>query len=159
MNQITFQNNILKLNVKKAPLIIRIILFLLAFAFFAFPISGMIASLALGNGFKMAFLIAIGIFALLGFYLLRIALWNTYGEETFQKINNELIYEANYHWFRDGKKTIEINAINYSVAPIGYEEENKGILVLENGKNRIESSVKISIPELKTLIEKLKSSF
>lgn len=49
--------------------------------------------------------------------------------------------------------------INYSVAPIGYEEENKGILVFENGKNRIESSVKISIPELKTLIEKLKSSF
>jgi hypothetical protein len=159
MNQISFQNNIIKLNIIKAPLIIRIIFFLFAFASFIFPILGMIISLTLGNNFNISFLIGIGFFSVLGFYLLRIALWNSYGEESIKRINNELIYEADYRWFRDGKKAIEIKNIKYSILPVGYEEDNNGILVLENGKNKIECSVKIPKQELEELIEKMKNNY
>jgi hypothetical protein len=152
MSQFTFQNNQLKLSVRKSPLIIRIVLFLFAFLFFIFPTLGMIASISSGGGLKFGILIGTAIFAILGFYLLRIALWNTYGEETILFIEGELLYEADYKWFKDAKKKIKNENINYLLSPVGYEEDNEGVLILDNGTTTIECAVKMPQQQIKELI-------
>ena len=159
MDQFNFQNNLLKLSVRKSPLFIRSVLFLLAFAFFIFPSTGMLVSITSGDGFRFFHLIAIGIFSLLGFYLLRIALWNTYGEEIILISKDKLTYEANYGWFKDAKKTIAFESIDYSILPIGYEEDNKGALVIENRETKIECAVKMPKEQLEELILLVKNKY
>lgn len=152
MQQFLLENDQLKLTVRKSPFIIRITLYLFAFAFFIFPTAGTIVSIALGEGLHFGFIIGIGIFSLLGFYLLRVALWNTYGEEIIHYSKNEIGYEANYGWFRDAKKTIKNENLNYFVSPVGYEEDNEGILIINNGKETIECAVKMPLQQIEQLI-------
>ncbi|MEN2402200.1 hypothetical protein GKZ90_0020590 [Flavobacterium sp. MC2016-06] len=152
MTQYNLKNNQLKLSVKKSPFIIRYLLFLIAFMTFTLPILGMIGSVVTGNGFDFGFLIGIGLFSLLAFYLFRIALWNTYGEEIILFSKNEIIYEANYGWFRDAKKTIENQNINYDFSKVGYEEDNEAVLILNNGKEAIECAVKMKQVQIEELI-------
>ena len=152
MPQFVLENNQLKLTVRKSPFIIRITLYLFAFAFFIFPTAGTIASIALGEGLHFGFIIGIGIFSLFGFYLLRVALWNTYGEEIIQYSKNEIVYEANYRWFRDAKKTIKSENLTYFVSPVGYEEDNEGILIIDNGRETIECAVKMPQQQIEELI-------
>lgn len=82
MQQYHFQNNILNLQVKKSPFLVRAILFLIAFMLFVFPVGGTILGIVLGFGLHIGHFIGFGIFSLIGLYTLRIALWNTYGNET-----------------------------------------------------------------------------
>lgn len=152
MRQFLLENDQLKLTVRKSPFIIRIVLYFFAFAFFIFPTAGTIASIALGEGLHFGFIIGIGIFSLLGFYLLRVALWNTYGEEIIKYSKNEILYEANYGWFRDAKKTIKNESLTYFVSPVGYEEDHEGILLLDNGKETIECAVKMPQQQIEELI-------
>ncbi|MBP2282241.1 hypothetical protein H4V97_000559 [Flavobacterium sp. CG_23.5] len=152
MNQYSFENNQLKFKVSKTPFLVRLVLFIITFLCFAFPLFGIIFNIVEGNGIKFGGILAFGIFYLLGFYLLRISLWNSYGEETIQINENKIIYIADYRWFKDGKKTIEKNGVTYSIKPVGYEEENNGILVISNGKSEIESAVKIPKKNLEKLI-------
>lgn len=155
MQQYNFANNILNLKVKKSPFLVRAILFVLAFSFFVFPTGGAIFGIASGSGLHIGYFMAIGIFSILGFYLLRISLWNTYGEETIQILENKVIYEANYGWFKDGKKEVLITNPKYSFASIGYEEDNEGILIISGEETKIESVVKIPMPQLAELIKVL----
>ncbi|WP_053004170.1 hypothetical protein [Flavobacterium sp. ABG] len=152
MPSFTFENNLLRLKVKKSPFVIRAILFIVAFASFIFPTTGMVISITSGHGLHFGFLIGIGIFSLLGFYLLRIALWNTYGEELILFSKEEIIYEANYGWFKDARTIIENKNINYVISPIGYEEDNEGVLLIDNQKNQIECAVKMPLQQIEELI-------
>ncbi|RUT70072.1 hypothetical protein D0817_12885 [Flavobacterium cupreum] len=152
MPQFVLENNQVKLSVRKSPFIIRLVLYFFAFAFFTFPTAGTIASIALGEGLHFGFIIGIGIFSLLGFYLLRVALWNTYGEEIIAFSKNEIVYEANYGWSRDAKKIIKNESLTYFASPIGYEEDNEGILILDNGKEIIECAVKMPQQQIEEVI-------
>lgn len=156
MQQFNFINNTLNLKVKKSPLIIRIIIFFFAFTFFIFPLIGVILSIANRSGLNIGYFIAVGIFSLLGFYLLRVALWNTYGEETINILENKVIYEANYGWFKDAKKEMIFSDLEYSFKSVGYEEDNEAVLVLSSKEDQVESVVKMSIPQLEELIFILK---
>lgn len=156
MNQFDLQANKLFLKVRKPPIIIRGIFFVFAFAFFVFPIISLLFSISNGNGLKFGYFIFIGCFGLMGFYLLRISLWNTYGNEVIEISANKIIYEADYGWFKDGKKEVSYNELNYSIKSIGYEDENKGVLVIRINDKQIESVVKMHIPQLEELIKKLK---
>lgn len=177
MKQFELQNNILRLRVKKAPVLIRIFLFLFAFLLFTGPLFGVITSAANGGGFHLGFFAVIFIFGLLGFYLLRNALWNTYGEELIQFNGHEISYEANYGWFKDGKKVVKIEVIHFSIRTIGYVDENLGMLIISNsdlnlkssdtrqldqitneGDIKIESVVKMPIDQLEELIGLLESA-
>lgn len=155
MQQYYYQNNILQLKVKKSPFLVRAIMFILAFSFFILPIFGAIFSIAMGGGLHIGFFIGIGIFSLFGFYLLRMSLWNTYGEETIQILDNKIVYEANYGWFKDGKKEILISNPNFYALPAGYEEDKEGVLVIASNNDRLESVVKMKIIHLEELITKL----
>ncbi|TDO95626.1 hypothetical protein [Flavobacterium sp. 245] len=152
MKQFNFVNNTLNLKVKKSPFLVRALLFVLAFLFFVFPLGGAIFGIANGGGLQIGYFIGIGIFSLIGFYMVRIALWNTYGEETIQILENKIIYEANYGWFKDGKKETLIVKPQYSFAPIGYEEDNQGVLIIASQEAKIESVVKVPMSQLEELI-------
>jgi hypothetical protein len=155
MKQFDFQNDILFLKVKKSPLIVRIIFFIMSLGFFFIPVPGTAIAMSTGNGLKLGYFIGIAISLLGGFYMLRVSLWNTYGEEKIEIAGNKVIYEANYGWFKDGKKEIYFDRLSYSVKSIGYEEDNKGLLMIDSGEGKIESVVKMPIDELKELINLL----
>lgn len=152
MQQFSFKNNTLNLKVKKSPLAVRIVMFFFAFAFFLFPILGTIVGVLTGGGLEIGYFIGIGIFGLMGFYLLRVSLWNTYGEETIEVLNNRVIYEANYGWFKDGKKEIVISTPKYSYKSVGYEEDNEGVLVISSENTQLESVIKMPMAQIEALL-------
>lgn len=159
MQQFNFKNNTLILKVKKSPLAIRIVMFFFAFAFFVFPVLGTIDSILTGGGMQFGYLIGIGVFALMGFYLLRVSLWNTYGEEIIEISKNMIIYEVNYGWFKDAKEEIAITTVpEYSFKFVGYEEDNEGVLVISSEEFQMESVVKIPVVHLEELILTLQTS-
>ncbi|NQX82318.1 MAG: hypothetical protein HRT66_10040 [Flavobacteriaceae bacterium] len=156
MKQHELNNGELTLRVKRSPVFVRIVIFLFAFLFFLLPLVGMILSILMGDGFHIGFLIGIGFFGLMGFYLLRIGLWNTYGTEIIKFQSSKVIYEANYGWFKDAKKTKEIIPLSFSLKPIGYGEDNEGVLIIGSNDFLIECATKMSINEINELIKKLK---
>ena len=158
MKQYHFEGNTLVLNVKKSPLLIRAIMFFFSFAFFVAPLLGMVLSMAKGNRFHFGFLVGLLVFGLIGFYLLRISLWNTYGEEVIELNKPSVNYEANYGWFKDGKKIINYELLSYSIKPIGYQEDKKGALIIEGENEKIESVIKMPIVQIEELIKILSNS-
>lgn len=159
MQQYYYQNNILNLKVKKSPVLVRIVLFIIAFMLFIFPVTGTIFGIALGNGLHIGYFIAIGVCSLIGFYTLRMALWNTYGEETIQILENKVIYVADYGWFKDGKKETLISNPTFHFVSAGYEEDNEGVLVITSDSFQIESVVKMPVSQLEELGEILIKDF
>lgn len=152
MQQFNFKNNTLNLKVKKSPFLIRIIMFFFAFASFILPVFGTIWGLALGGGLEIGYFIGIGLFSVMGFYLLRVALWNTYGEETIEILENKITYEANYGWFKDGKKEMAMIVPSYSFKSVGYEEDNEGVLVIVSENSQMESVVKMPMDQIEALL-------
>ncbi|WP_343694704.1 hypothetical protein [Flavobacterium sp.] len=158
MKQYTLEFNTLNLKVKKSPFIIRLITYVLSFSFFVFPVLGVIVSIAGGGGMHIGYFFAIGLFGLLGFYLLRVSLWNTYGEEIIDFLPNKIIYEANYGWFKDAKKEIELIHPQYSHKSVGYEEDNEAVLIITCGNAEIETVVKLPLIQVQELISVLNNS-
>ncbi len=151
-SQYDFQNNLLKLKTKKSPLIPRALMFFFSFVSFILPLLSLILTISTGGKFHIGFLISIGLFGLIGFYLLRVALWNTYGSEEIHFSNNNVTYEANYGWFKDAKKTKEIHPLVFSIKSVGYEDEKKGVLIIGENESMIECVTKIPIDELEGLV-------
>ncbi len=157
MNQFSFENKHLKLKVAKSPIFVRIILFLITFLCFALPLFGIVLNVIEGNGLKFGGILALGVFSLIGFYMLRISLWNNFGEEIIHFNADQIEYVADYRWFKDGKKTLDKDSITYSIKSVGYEDDNNGILVISNGKSEIESVVKMQNEKLENLIKLLQN--
>ena len=153
--QYEINNNILILRVRKAPMFVRSVMFFFTFLFFLLPLTGMILGLAMGKGMHIGYLIGLFIFGLLGFYMLRMSLWNTYGKEIIIFNHESVTYLADYCWFKDGKKQKEIKAPRtYSIRQIGYEDDNKGGLVI-GLDDPIICVTKMPNIELEELIDKL----
>ena len=78
------------------------------------------------------FIIGMFVFGVLGFYMLRISLLNTFGKEIITFENTNITYIADYGWFKDGKKQKEYEKpLKYTIRQIGYKEDNEGGLVIE----------------------------
>jgi len=156
VKQYQLERNILTLKVKKAPLFVRSIMFLFAFLFFMIPLIVMILGIAMGQGMHIKYLISLFIFGLLGFYMLRISLWNTYGKEIVILNKDKVEYYADYGWFKDGKKLKEFNQqIEFGIRQIGYEDDNKGGLIIGLEEPNIICVTKMPNNVLDELIDKL----
>lgn len=110
------------------------------------------------NGGELKFfnIVFVFIFGLIAFYMLRVSLWNTYGFELIQFGNNKLTYVTDYHWFKDKVKEFDFEKINYDIKPVGYEEDNKGVLVIRFDDDKVlETVTKIPISDLESLIVSL----
>ena len=159
MKQYHIENNQLTLYVKRSPALMRIFMFVFSFLFFILPIAGMIDYASSGKGMHFSFFVIIFIFSLLGFYLLRLALWNTYGKEELKFSNKTITYQANYGWFNDGIKTVDIEPLNFTILPVGYEEDKKGVLIIGENECIVECVTKMPVSELKKLIAELELKF
>ena len=73
-------------------------------------------------------------------------------------MNNKIIYEAIYGWFKDGKKETLISDPNYQAIPAGYIEDNEGVLLIASENTEIQSVVKMKMPQLDELISILATS-
>jgi hypothetical protein len=153
MKQFTFQHNQLTIKVKKAPLFVRLVLFPIAILFFLIPTFAIILTLAKENGISFYSLIFVAIFFAMGFYLLRITLCNTFGQEIFKISTNKITYTLNFGWFKYTKKEIALDSLHYTIKT--NEDENKGVLVFGQNEMKIESAVQISIIELEENLIKL----
>lgn len=159
MNQIEFKENQLVLRVKKSPFLGRILLYLITFLSIALPLGGFIANMINGGEIKFFNIVFLFLFGLIAFYMLRVSFWNTYGFELIQFGNNKLTYVANYHWFKDKVREFSFENINYDIKQIGYEEDNKGVLVIKFDDDKVlETVTKIPISDLDSLISNLNKS-
>ena len=127
-------------------------MFISSCAFFVGPILSMISA----GKLHLAFFFGAIIFGLIGFYLLRIALWNTYGEEIFLFDECQISYEADYRWFKDAKRIIETGDIELISKPVGYIEDKKGVLTVVVNSQELESVVKMPLEQLEKMILQLK---
>ena len=161
-SQIQFSNNQLVLKVKKPS--IFVLFFSFGFATFCMllPIIILILILSSSDGenpVKFLTLIFLSFPFFFGLFLLRISLWNSLGKEIYIFENEKINFVADYGWFKDGRKEILNQNINFNSIPKGYENENKGVLILESNGEKLESVVKIPFPELENLILNLNSNF
>lgn len=151
------ENNLttLTLKVKTAPLIIRCIYFFFSSICFLFPVLMIVLNIAAGNGLQIAYFISIFIFWLMGIFLLRSALWNTYGQEVIVFNVDSINYQPDYGKFKGNKKEIKNENIIFTYRKIGFEEEQLGNLVIANKEEKIETAVKLSLDQLDELISYL----
>jgi len=152
MKQLIFQDNELTLKVGKSPLIIRIILFPTAFLFFLLPSYGLASNLSDGNRITFLSVIFLAFFFLLGYYLLRISLWNTFGKEVIRIGQEKITYEADYGWFKGNRKEIPVENLRCSIKPGEYEHKDKGVLIFESDQSQIECVALVPMIELEALI-------
>lgn len=153
--QYHLNNNILTLKVKKAPLFVRSVMFVFTFLFFLLPLFGLVFRLSMGKGLHIVNFIALFVFGLLGFYMLRISLWNTNGKETITFNDENIIYLADYVWFKDGEKQKDYNKpLILLKKQIGYDDDDKAVLVI-GLEEPIICVTKMSNAELEELINLL----
>ncbi len=155
MDSYLIEENKLTLQVKKSPLFIRSMLFLFSFLSFLLPLGGMIGYMAINKGFHVSFLIGLFIFSLMGIYLLRIALWNTYGKEEITFNGKHISYLVDYGWFKDALKVKEIDPICYSSKPIELGDNNQAVLVIGGNEDKFECVTRIPTIEIEKLIAEL----
>lgn len=139
----------------KAPVFPRVMMFFFSFISFLLPIFGIILSIISKNGIHFGHFLSLVIFGLLGFYLLRVVLWNTYGKETFNFENDLISYEADYGWFKDRVKEISKDGLTFSIQKVGYEDENKAVLTMNSGSQKIKSATKMVTEDIEELLSKL----
>lgn len=111
-------------------------------------------SLSNGGGITFGSVITIAIFSLLGFYLLRISLWNTFGKEIIEFNQDKITYTTDYGWFSDKVKEISVENLSCLIKPD--ESKTKGVLILEANKIQIESVVQLPISVLEEVIKQAK---
>lgn len=153
MKQIELKDNQLILKVKKSPLLARLLLYLITFLSIALPLGGFIVNMISNVGLNFFYLLFLFIFGLIAFYMLRVSLWNTFGKESIQFSNNKLTYVADYHWFKDKVKEFTFENINFDIKQVGYEADNKGVLMIKFDADKVlETVTKIPIADLEKLI-------
>lgn len=150
-------HNTLELYVKKSPPIGRSFILFLAFICVTLPIMGMVFNYRNGGAFHFGFIIGLGLFTLIGFYFVRLFLWNTYGKEVITFEDTTVRYYVDYHYFKGNQQEITYEELVFEIEPIGFEEEQLGRLIIAaNDKDFISSSVRIDLLALEEIITKLK---
>lgn len=159
--QIRFDNNQLILKVKTSSVFVLIFSFGFSIFFTLFPIFLLNSIISTNNGenpIKFLTLVFLSLPFFFSLFLLRISLWNYLGKEIYIFENEKINFVADYSWFKDGRKEILNQDINFKSIPKGYENENKGVLIIESKQETLESVVKVPFPELEKLILTLNSN-
>lgn len=107
--------------------------------------------------FHFGFIFMFALFSVIGFFLLKSSLWNTFGKEILAKKGNDLIYVADYGWFRDKVKNIAIQeSLTISIAPHFKDGNFKLWIVNSETKEMIETAIPIEETEAVKLEEILR---
>lgn len=153
--QHVLNNNELNLSVKKSPLFVRGTFYFFTLISIAIPIFITYSIISSREGLKFGYFIGMLLSGLIFLYLIRVSLWNTFGTEKIIFDEKMIHYEANYGWFKDGKRSVENQNILLYINPIGFGEDKSSVLIISNDSDQINCSAKIPIEELNSIINKL----
>lgn len=158
-NQIEINGSQLTISTKKAPLFIRIVLTLILFILTLIPLAVTFFVLTYGDGphigIAFSYLLCWGV----GFYLLRVTLWNSVGREILTLDPEKISYIADYRLFKYGRQEIPIKDLETEII---YEDEpNKpiGRLRLKSTTSSIETAIQATIAELEELKNEIKTRY
>lgn len=151
-SQINFNNNILVIQAKRAPLFILIVLGFVLLAFAYIPFGVLFYTINSGKGMHVGVFLSFGLCGLLGFYLLRLILWNAFGKEVYEIHKNTINYHSDYKWFKDNKKQFQRDTLSHKLIE---SQDDLGFLHLEDGTTEHTSSLAVSIDQLHKIMVKL----
>ena len=159
INTVENINNRIIIKGKKTSLLIILILTFVLVISGLIPIAATIFVLSIGIGLHFGLVISYLLFWGGGYYLLRIVLWNTYGQEILTLDNEKIYYVADYKYFKDGRQ--EIESKNLTTEIIYEDEPNKpvGRLRLMNKNTTIETVLQSNLKELDKIEEKIKTCY
>jgi hypothetical protein len=157
--QIEINGSELTISVKKTPLVIRIILSIVLSIMVFIPILATYFVLTDGDGFHIGLAFSFLFFWVLGFYILRIILWNSFGREIIVLGREKIQYTADYKYFKDGRKEIEINQLATEIIFEDEPNDPVGRLRLHSDSNSIESVIKTRLVELEELEKEIKTLY
>jgi len=123
----------------KSPLPIRITLIAVLLICLMIPIAATFLLMSERKGPHLGIFLSFLFFWGIGFYLLRIILWNTFGREILTLEDDKISYEADYRFFIDGKQNISTENIEVVAIPTQSEATNLGILVFSNENQHIDT--------------------
>jgi hypothetical protein len=141
---------IIVLSVKPASMGIRLVVILLLAVSVLGPLITCVNILISGDVIKFGGILFLVLFGFIAYYFLRILLWNSYGQEKISFTNQELCYEADYKWFKDGRKRLSL--IGLKVRIVSFENGAKGRLLFESEGNQIQSVVQLEMEEANRLL-------
>ena len=111
-----------------------------------------------GQPFHFKFLFGMAISSIIGVYILRFALWNSFGKEIIELKPESITYTSDYRIYRDNKNHKRDGKLTFSYRPIGYIEDQMGCLTIHTGAEVIKSVVKMSIIDINSLIKELNTT-
>ena len=141
------------------PWVIRAILNLILAICGLIPILVTYFVLTKGDGPHFGIFISYLIFWGLGFYLLRIALWNTFGKEIITLEQDKISYLADYKYFKDGLKELKIKNLDIQIIYEDTMDIHVGRLRISNQESEIETVLKSSLTDLELIKEKIKTRY
>lgn len=156
--QYFIHNYTLSLTVKKSHFILRFLLYFMSGLILLGPIVGFIISIKSGEPFHFKFLLGMAMSSIIGFYILRFALWNSFGKEIIEFTPESISYTTDYKIYRDKKNHKREGNLTFSYKPIGYMKDQMGSLTVNNGTETIESIVKMPSIDINTLIKELNTT-
>lgn len=151
----TIEGNTLTFHPKRAPYILLGFFYFITAVMLFGPTIGFFTAMTSGYQVSLKAIFGIAAFAFLGFYMLRVALWNTYGKEIIQIGETTIEYHGDYKYFVFNRKSYAIDGTLYfTPRRIGYEEDNLQALTIKTGSGNwtIDCSTKVPSDEIEMLL-------
>lgn len=131
------------------------IYYLFTALFFILPILSVTLFVIYEGQFHFGFIFLFALFGVLGFFLLRSSLWNSAGKEILVKNGSVLEYIADYNWFKDKSRVMDLNGeIRVSIEP-HYNDGMFKLVIVSDKEEVIETAVPLDNEVAKGLKEQL----
>ncbi len=157
-NQIEINGSQLTIFTKKTPVFIRIVLTLMLTISALFPLAATFFVLIYGDGPHIGIAFSFALCWGIGFYLLRITLWNSVGREILTLSPTMITYIADYRLFKDGRQEISTADLEAEIIYEGDPNKPVGRLRLKNRTISIETVIQTTIAELEEIKNALENS-
>lgn len=120
------------------------------------PIIALFFFLSEKEGLHFGPFVSIAITWLIGYYLLRIILWNTYGKEIIHLHPNSIKYIADYKWFKDSQKEFAPIPGSFEVTA-NSDIANQGMvrLLLSSSELEVQSALDISLEDFERIKDEI----
>ncbi len=151
----TITTNQILINHTKTPWLIRAVLTLICLICGIIPILFTYVMLTNAQELHIGIFISYFIFGLLGFLMLRIVLWNTFGKEIISLSQDKITYVADYKYFKDGQKELATEKLQVEIIYEDTTGVNIGRLRIFNPEGEIETVLKSSLTDLESIKNKI----
>lgn len=150
--QIKIQGSQLSISVRKVPLIIRVVLTLVLAVLILIPFGAIVSALIYQSGPHILMAFMFFVFWGAAYYMLRVVLWNSVGQEILTLNPGNILYVADYKHFKDGRQEISTEELEVEIVHTNESDIPEGRLVLKSPRKKIQTVVWAPITQLEELI-------